>query len=248
MFSEKDWKVFDRDHVWHPYASMTSPLPAWPVVGARGVRLVLEDGRELVDGMSSWWAAIHGYNHPVINRALHAQIDRLSHVMFGGITHPPAVELADLLVHLTPAPLQHVFFCDSGSVAVEVAIKMAIQYWFAAGKPEKHRLLTVRSGYHGDTFGAMAVCDPVTGMHGIFSGMLPRHYFADSPRSSFSGPFEESDMDGFTRLITDHQGETCGGDPGAHRPGGRGDAVLFPRVSEAGAGPLRPLRGVADSG
>jgi adenosylmethionine-8-amino-7-oxononanoate aminotransferase len=181
---------------------MITPLPVYPVVSARGVRLTLADGRELIDGMSSWWAAIHGYNCPELNQALCRQIETLNHVMFGGITHEPAVALATLLTELTPEPLETVFFSDSGSVAVEVAIKMAIQFWHARGRPEKHRLLTVRSGYHGDTFGAMAVCDPVTGMHEIFAGILPEHYFADAPQCSFHDPWGETDIESFKHLIS----------------------------------------------
>jgi adenosylmethionine-8-amino-7-oxononanoate aminotransferase len=205
-FSE-NWKTYDREHLWHPYTSMKDPLPVYPVVGAQGVRLELEDGRTLVDGMSSWWAAIHGYNHPKLNEALARQTAAMSHVMFGGITHPAAVGLAERLVSLTPPPLEKAFFCDSGSVSVEVAIKMAIQFWHAKGRPEKHKLLTVRSGYHGDTFGAMAVCDPVTGMHEIFSGILPRHFFADAPRCEFGAPWDEADIAGFSDLIETHNGE-----------------------------------------
>ena len=206
MSFPEDWKAFDRDHIWHPYTSMTHPLPVYPVVKADGVRLVLEDGRELVDGMSSWWAAIHGYNHPELNDALQAQMASMSHVMFGGITHPAAVSLARRLLDLTPAALEKVFFCDSGSVSVEVAIKMAIQFWHAKNRPEKQRLLTIRSGYHGDTFGAMAVCDPVTGMHELFSEVLPRHFFADAPGCGFDEPWNESDIAGFTELMkTQHE-------------------------------------------
>jgi adenosylmethionine-8-amino-7-oxononanoate aminotransferase len=207
MSGSEDWITFDREHVWHPYTSMKNPLPVYPVVAAHGVRLVLEDGRQLVDGMSSWWAAIHGYNHPALNDALKRQSDAMSHVMFGGITHPTAVALARQLVALTPAPLEKVFFCDSGSVSVEVAIKMAIQFWHAKGRPEKHRLLTIRSGYHGDTFGAMAVCDPVTGMHELFTGVLPRHLFADAPQCGFDAPWDESDIAGFARLMAAHHHE-----------------------------------------
>ena len=196
---------FDRKHIWHPYTSMITPLPVYPVVSARGVRLTLADGRELIDGMSSWWAVIHGYNCPELNRALCRQVETLGHVMFGGITHEPAVALAALLTELTPEPLETVFFSDSGSVAVEVAIKMAIQFWYARGRPEKHRLLTVRSGYHGDTFGAMAVCDPVTGMHEIFAGILPGHYFADAPRCGFHDPWDETDIESFGSLISTHR-------------------------------------------
>ena len=205
-FSE-NWKAFDREHIWHPYTSMQTPPPVYPVVAARGVRLVLEDGRRLVDGMSSWWAAIHGYNRPELNKALKRQIGSMSHVMFGGITHPAAVALGAQLVELTPSPIETVFLCDSGSVAVEVAIKMAIQFWHAMGQPEKHRLLTVRSGYHGDTFGAMSVCDPVTGMHEIFSGILPRQYFADAPGCLFGARWDESDIVSFADLIAAHHGE-----------------------------------------
>jgi len=155
------------------------------------VRIRLEDGRELLDGMSSWWAAIHGYNVPELNRAVHAQIDSMSHVMFGGLTHKPAVELAGMLIKITPEPLQKIFFCDSGSVAVEVAIKMAAQYWSSLGYGDKQRLLTVRSGYHGDTLGAMAVCDPVTGMHSLFKDILVKHYFAEMPMCGYGDEWDE---------------------------------------------------------
>lgn len=199
--------AFDRVHLWHPYTSMRDPLPVYPVVSAQGVRLTLADGRTLIDGMSSWWAIIHGYNHPVLNAAARAQLERMAHVMFGGITHEPAVELGQILLKITPPPLGKIFFCDSGSVAVEVAIKMALQYWFSLGRPEKHRLLTVRHGYHGDTFGAMAVCDPVTGMHHMFSGILPKHYFAEAPRCRFADPWDESYIADFRALIEAHHNE-----------------------------------------
>ncbi|HEV7754274.1 MAG TPA: adenosylmethionine--8-amino-7-oxononanoate transaminase [Mycobacteriales bacterium] len=199
----------DRAHVWHPYASAVDPLPVYPVVGAQGTRLELADGRELVDGMSSWWAAIHGYRHPVLDRAMHEQVDRFAHVMFGGLTHRPAVELADLLVRITPAPLTRVFFSDSGSVAVEVALKMALQYWQGRGEPTRQRVVTVRGGYHGDTAGAMSVCDPVTGMHGLFRDYLPRQLFADRPRPRYDEEVRDTDLDPVATLLRDHPGEVA---------------------------------------
>jgi adenosylmethionine---8-amino-7-oxononanoate aminotransferase len=177
---------FDRQHVWHPYAAMPNLLPVFPVASAQGVYIQLMDGRSLIDGISSWWTCIHGYNHPQLNQAAHAQIDRMSHVMFGGLTHQPAVDLAQKLIALTPAKLQQVFFCDSGSVAVEVAMKMAVQYWYNCGAPQKQHFLTIRNGYHGDTFAAMSACDPVNGMHHLFRNMLTQQYFAEAPQTGFA--------------------------------------------------------------
>jgi len=192
---------FDRDHLWHPYTSTSAPLPAYEVESASGVRIRLKDGRELIDGMASWWCVIHGYNHPELNRAVEEQLRKMAHVMFGGFTHDAAIDLGRKLVGLTPEPLQHVFFSDSGSVAVEVAIKMALQYWQGRGHAGKTRLLTIRGGYHGDTFGAMAVCDPVNGMHQVFSGVLPRHVFAPRPRTRFGQPLVAGDLDEFEALL-----------------------------------------------
>ncbi len=183
--------ALDREHVWHPYGAMPAAHSPLPVVSAQGVRLRLADGRELIDGMSSWWCAIHGYRHAALDAAVRAQLERMAHVMFGGLTHEPAVRLAERLVEIAPAGLERVFFADSGSVAVEVAIKMALQYQRAAGRPERRRLLTVRGGYHGDTFGAMAVCDPVGGMHSLFTGTLPEHLFAERPPDGFDAPRDE---------------------------------------------------------
>jgi adenosylmethionine-8-amino-7-oxononanoate aminotransferase len=198
---------FDRRHIWHPYTSIMDPLPAYPVVSAAGVRLRLADGRELIDGMSSWWCAIHGYNHPELNVAITGQLEQMAHVMFGGLTHEPAVRLARQLLAITPDELQHVFFADSGSVSVEVAIKMAIQFQVARGCPRKSRLLTVRGGYHGDTFGAMAVCDPVNGMHELFTPVLPRHLFAERPRRRFGEGLQSGDLDSLISLLSAHHEE-----------------------------------------
>ncbi|MEN8258773.1 MAG: adenosylmethionine--8-amino-7-oxononanoate transaminase [Thermodesulfobacteriota bacterium] len=203
----KDLLDFDRRHLWHPYTSMVNPLPVYEVESASGVRLRLADGREIIDGMSSWWSAIHGYNHPVLNEALARQSAKMAHVMFGGITHRPAVELAESLIRLAPPSLERVFLADSGSVSVEVAIKMAFQFWQAKGHTDKKRLLTIRGGYHGDTFGAMAVCDPENGMHHIFQGILPQHHFAPRPSCSFAGPWDEADLGAFTTLIEKHHGQ-----------------------------------------
>ncbi|MGD8164220.1 adenosylmethionine--8-amino-7-oxononanoate transaminase [Pantoea sp. FN0307] len=197
--------AFDRDHIWHPYTSMSEPLPCYPVVGAQGVHLQLADGRQLVDGMSSWWAAIHGYNHPRLNQALQQQMAQMSHVMFGGITHPSAVALCRRLVAMTPAPLECVFLADSGSVAVEVAMKMALQYWQARGE-RRQRFLTLRRGYHGDTFSAMSVCDPDNSMHSLWQGYLPTHLFAPAPQCGFDDCWDEQDIAEFAAQIATHAG------------------------------------------
>lgn len=199
--------AIDREHVWHPYASMASPPPAQMVVSASGVKLRLADGRTLVDGISSWWSVIHGYNHPAINEAVAQQLSSMAHVMFGGLTHPPAAELAAILLSIVPAGLDKVFFCDSGSVSVEVAIKMAIQYWYSLGNKGKKRLLTVRSGYHGDTFHAMSVCDPVDGMHGVFKDALPEQFFADAPPCRFGGECGDRDIESFASIVAAHHDE-----------------------------------------
>lgn len=197
--------AFDSQHIWHPYSSMINPPAMFPVESAAGVRLRLSDGRELIDGMASWWSAVHGYNHPRLNAAAKAQIDDVSHVMFGGLTHTPAIELARMLVDMTPAPLERVFIADSGSVSVEVALKMAIQYWHAKGKPGKHRMLSIRNGYHGDTFGAMSVCDPVNGMHELFSGVLAQQLFAPRPETSFDSTFNPEDIAELEQMLVQHQ-------------------------------------------
>lgn len=198
--------AFDRDHIWHPYTSMSAPLPVYPVTAAAGCELQLASGERLVDGMSSWWAAIHGYNHPRLNAAMKSQIDAMSHVMFGGITHPAAIALCRALVTMTPESLECVFLADSGSVAVEVAMKMALQYWHARGEP-RQRFLTFRHGYHGDTFGAMSVCDPDNSMHSLWKGYLPENLFAPAPQSRFDGEWDERDIAPFARLLAAHRHE-----------------------------------------
>jgi adenosylmethionine---8-amino-7-oxononanoate aminotransferase len=195
---------FDRQHVWHPYAAMPNLLPVFPVESAQGVHIQLMDGRSLIDGISSWWTCIHGYNHPQLNQAAHVQIDRMSHIMFGGLTHQPAVDLAQKLIAITPNDLQQVFFCDSGSVAVEVAMKLAVQYWYNRGLPQKQGFLTLRNGYHGDTFAAMSVCDPVNGMHHLFRNILTQQYFAEAPQTGFDRDWQERDIASFEALLRTH--------------------------------------------
>ncbi len=188
--------AFDRTHVWHPYTSMSAPAAVTLVDSAEGVRLTTADGRVLIDAMSSWWCAIHGYRHPELDEALRRQSASMSHVMFGGLTHRPAIELASALVDMTPAPLDRVFFADSGSVAVEVALKMAVQYQRGRGRPRKTRTLSLRGGYHGDTLGAMSVCDPVGGMHAMFVDVIPEQLFAPRPPSGL-----ESDIGSWERQV-----------------------------------------------
>ncbi len=195
---------FDANHIWHPYSSADNQFPVHEVISADGVHLTLADGRRIIDGMSSWWSVIHGYNHPRLNQVAKRQIDQLAHVMFGGITHQPAVNLARRLINITATPLQKVFFTDSGSIAIEVAIKMAIQYWFAQGKLKKQRLLAHRSGYHGDTFGAMAVCDPDNGMHTLFSPVLTQHLFAPSPTCRYDQDWQDSHIAECHQIIETH--------------------------------------------
>jgi adenosylmethionine-8-amino-7-oxononanoate aminotransferase len=199
--------ALDRAHVWHPYAPMPGTAEPFLVDEAAGVRLRLRDGRELIDGMSSWWAAIHGYRHPVLDAAIRDQMARMSHVMFGGLTHEPAIRLASTLVELTPDPLRHVFLCDSGSVSVEVAIKMCLQYWRSRGRPGKHRLATWRGGYHGDTFHPMSVCDPDGGMHTLWTDVLPRQVFAAEPPAGFDTPVDPRYVQLLADAIERHAGE-----------------------------------------
>ncbi len=205
--NEEDIIHFDRQHCWHPYTSMTEPLPAFLVKSAKGVLIQLNNGKQLVDGMSSWWCAIHGYNHPLLNKAINKQLASMSHVMFGGLTHQPAVTLSKKLIDLSPKPLSKVFLADSGSVAVEVAIKMALQYWQAKGQTKKTKLLALRGGYHGDTFGAMSVCDPVTGMHQLFNKVLPQQYFLPRPVSRFGEALKKEDKNNLKLYFESHSHE-----------------------------------------
>lgn len=203
--SADELSQLDRAHLWHPYTSFTDPGLIVPVTGAQGVYLELADGRRLIDGMSSWWSCLHGYNHPVLNQAIRDQLDKMAHVMFAGITHEPAVKLASTLARITPEGLNKVFFSDSGSVAVEVALKMALQYWHSRGQAQRTIFLTFKRGYHGDTFGAMSVCDSHSGMHHMFHHVLAHNLFADAPQCKFDEDFEESHITMFAQMLQQHR-------------------------------------------
>ena len=198
---------FDKIHVWHPYTSMSKPLPSYLVESANGVHINLASGEKVIDGMSSWWSVLHGYNHPELNQALINQTEKFSHVMFGGLTHEPAITLSKSLIEITPPGLNKVFLSDSGSVAVEVALKMSLQYWHSKNKPEKHKILTVKNGYHGDTFAAMSVCDPVNGMHQLFEPVLMKNLFAPAPSVAFDEQWDIKDIEPLAEMFANHHHE-----------------------------------------
>ncbi len=200
---------FDKTHLWHPYTSIREPLPVYPVKRADGCLITLEDDKELIDGMSSWWAAIHGYNNDFLNQAVQTQLGSMSHVMFGGLTHEPAVRLGQQLLELLPDSLNRIFYCDSGSVAVEVSMKMAMQYMHSLGKTEKKRFATIRGGYHGDTFHGMSVCDPINGMHTLYQGVLPEYLFADKPNCTYSDTWRDDDFQSMQELVEQNHKTLC---------------------------------------
>ncbi len=208
MNNAEELRKLDRDAIWHPYSAMHSDAPVYHVVAADGVRLKLANGQVLIDGMASWWSVIHGYNHPAMNQAIERQLQDMAHVMFGGLTHTPAMALTKALLAITPAPLSAVFFSDSGSVAVEVAMKMAIQYCAAKGEPERQRFISLRSAYHGDTFAAMSVCGPVTGMHSLFADVLPEQVFVAQPQCRFGEPCTRRDIVPLANALAE-QGKAC---------------------------------------